>query len=71
MKGKIIRFACVLLLIIFVLFPINRTCGKKGAVCAYPPKNTQQTACYSVARKPLIADILNVDLSYSVHELCH
>jgi len=59
-----------LAIVVVALIPVNRTCSKKGYVCAQPPRHEGQVACYHVSKKPLILDVLNIDLSYSSFERC-
>lgn len=52
------------------LIPVNRVCGIQGAACASAPLRRGGPACYFVARKPFIADLLNVKFYYSTSNTC-
>lgn len=67
-KGLLIFLGFVI--VVVALIPVNRTCSKKGYVCAQPPRQKGQVACYQVFKKPLISDVLNTSLSYSSFERC-
>lgn len=69
--GSPLLLITILIIVATALFPIDRTCSKKGYSCAQPPRQKGQVACYEVSRKPLILDLINVGLGYSTFLRCN
>lgn len=68
---KALLIITIPIILAIALFPVDRTCSKKGYSCAQPPRQEDQVACYEVSRKPLILDLINVDFGYSTFLRCN